>query len=45
MIFVGAQSINSRAIFANKKKLRMNFCGGGGGGAKNVWVARTPPPP
>ena len=32
MIFVGAQSINSRAILANKKKyICMIFVGGGGG--------------
>ena len=33
MIFVGAQSINTRGILTNKKNICLIFCGGGAAGA------------
>ena len=46
MIFVGAQSIYTRALLANEKICMHDFfCGGHLGGTENLWGARPPPPP
>ena len=47
MIFVGAQSIYTRAILANEKICMLDFWVGepGGGGTDNLWGHVPPPPP
>ena len=47
MIFVGAQSINSRAILANEKIYTHYFLWGAPGGTDNLWghVPSQPPSP